>query len=138
MALKFYFIILFFIGTTLSLPVYSDLEETPPITSEEILEEIGLVHGYFAFYKTGPTEFLGNFAYCPNGIDYEGHHFQNSEAAFQWKKFQLAAGHNNNDEMRNDPEIEAFFEASGEEAFALRQKLDKKNKGIFPVDWKKG
>lgn len=102
------------------------------------LEEIGQRHGYFAFYKTGLTEFLGNFANCPNGIEYAGHKFQNSEAAFQWTKFQLAALHHQNDEMMSDPEMDQFFDASGEEAFEFRQKFDRKYKGIYPKEWQNG
>ena len=46
------------------------------------------------FYKNGPTGFLGNFAICPLGIQIWGHQFRCAEAAFQWKKYQLAAVQN--------------------------------------------
>lgn len=107
-------------------------------THQDILEGIGHAYGYFAFYKTGPTEFLGNFANCSNGLYYQGFYFRNSEAAFQWAKFQLAAEHHQNLDMMYDPEMELFFEADGEEAFQLRKKFDQKYKGIFPKNWQNG
>lgn len=105
---------------------------------QDMLTDIGQSHGYFAFYKSGPTEFLGNFADCANGLYYRDFHFKNSEAAFQWAKFRLAAEHHQNSEMLSDLEMELFFEADGEEAFQLRNRLAQKYKGVLPIDWSNG
>ncbi len=111
---------------------------TPETRHHDILESISHANGYFAFYKTGPTEFLGNFANCPNGLYYQGFYFRNSEAAFQWAKFQLAAEHHQNLDIMDDPEMEKFFKATGGEAFQLRKKFNQKYKGIFPKNWHNG
>lgn len=102
------------------------------------VEIFGHESNYLAFYKTGHTEFLGNFADCPNGIEYQEHHFRNSEAAFQWTKFFLAAKENQREDLLLDPEMNQFFESNGEEAFRLRQKLDRKYKGIYSKNWLQG
>ena len=123
----------------LSADSYSEIKKTDKAPSvNENIESIGHAYGFFAFYKTGSTEFLGNFANCPNGLYYQGFYFKNSEAAFQWAKFQLAAEHHQNLDMMYDPEMELFFEADGEEAFRLRNRLAQKYKGIFPIDWLNG
>jgi predicted NAD-dependent protein-ADP-ribosyltransferase YbiA (DUF1768 family) len=108
------------------------------ILSIASLEAIGQEPDYLAFYKTGHTEFLGNFAHCLNGVEYLGHHFRNSEAAFQWTKFYLAAQENQREDMLLDPEMDQFFEASGEDAFRLRQKLDLKYTGTYSKSWLQG
>lgn len=46
------------------------------------------------FYKTGPTQALGNFAPCPNGIKVFNQTFLCAEAAFQYRKYQLAGATN--------------------------------------------
>ena len=116
----------------------AEILSTSEPMNQNVLETIGNTYGYLAFYKTGPTEFLGNFAECPHGLYYQGFYFRNSEAAFQWTKFQLAAEHHQNLDMMSDPEMEKFFEANGEEAFQLRKKFDQKYKSIFPKNWHKG
>lgn len=126
--MKLYFSIL--LSSIFCLP-YAD------ISSETLhdLQTIGQTNGYFAFYKSGPTGFLANFANCPNGVYYKEHNFKNSEAAYQWAKYQLAAEHNQNFEMMCDPEMDQFFEANGEEAYQLRKIFDEKYKGIYPKNW---
>lgn len=129
--MKTKFIILFFsLAFNLSLPSSG--------WTQSLEQEIENHSLYLAFYKRGHTEFLGNFAHCPNGIDYLGHHFRNSEAAFQWTKFYLAALENQREDMLLDPEMNQFFEASGEEAFRLRQKLGQKYQGVYSKSWLQG
>jgi len=82
------------------------------------------------FYKTGPTEFLGNFAICPKGLSIWGQRFRCAEAAFQWQKYVRAGI---KDAMMNE-----FFTADGETAFRLNRKLAKKYPQIYPPGWKKG
>lgn len=77
------------------------------------------------FYKTGDTKFLGNFAICPNGITIWGKRFECAEAAYQWRKYDLAG--------LKDPSMDDFFKATGERAFELRVTLDKHGK--FPDPW---
>jgi ribA/ribD-fused uncharacterized protein len=90
------------------------------------------------FYKTGPTEFLGNFANCPHGIQIWGRSFKCSEAAFQWRKYYLAAQGNNRQDMLNDPKMQEFFTCNGEEAFRLNRELGRQYQSIFPLNWLNG
>lgn len=102
-------------------------------THEERLKEMegmSFYDSFICFYKTGPTEFLGNFAICPNGIQLWNHSFRCAEAAFQWRKYDLA-------ELRI-PQLNEFFTCDGERAFALRKELDALYPRVFPFDWKKG
>lgn len=82
------------------------------------------------FYKTGPTEFLGNFAHCPNGVTIWGKRFNCSEAAFQWQKYVQAG--------INDPLMNQFFTADGEAAFRLNRSLGHKYPTQFPPNWRSG
>lgn len=82
------------------------------------------------FYKTGPTEFLGNFAKAPHGVNVWGHHFQCSEAAFQWRKYDLAS--------INDPQMNEFFQADGEKAFQLNRHFEKTYPNRFASGWRNG
>ena len=91
------------------------------------------------FYKTGPTEFLGNFAICSNGIRLnvinaqgvpETFHFICSEAAFQWKKYHLAG--------IQDPKMDNFFCADGEKAFKLNREFENAYRAQFAPGWRKG
>lgn len=82
------------------------------------------------FYKTGPTDFLGNFYVCQNGVTVWGHRFQCSEAAFQWKKYDLA--------RIQDPKMKEFFYADGEQAFQLNRYFEKNYPGQFAPKWKEG
>lgn len=93
------------------------------------------------FYKTGPTEFLGNFADCPNGVTVFGEKFPCAEAAFQYRKFQLAAqnlpnGHPQKNQLLND--INKFKYDSGEDAFMIRQRYDQQYAGIYAPNWLTG
>lgn len=90
------------------------------------------------FYKGGPTEYLGNFALCPNGLIVWGQNFRCAEAAFQWKKYQLAAQNNNRPDMLANPLMNQFFTADGERAFQLRQRLDTEYPNVFPRGWRQG
>ncbi len=90
------------------------------------------------FYQVGPTEFLGNFALCLQGINVFGQSFRCSEAAFQWRKFNLAAQQNNRKDMLNDPDLKKFFTCDGEAAFKLRRDLDNKYKKVFAQGWLTG
>lgn len=94
------------------------------------VKSIAQTEGVVCFYKKGPTEFLGNFAICPNGIKIWGKSFKCTEAAFQWKKYSLAG--------LNEAELKEFFTCNGEEAFNLRKKLDAKYPNVFPKGWKTG
>jgi len=78
-----------------------------------------------AFYKSGPTEFLGNFAICPNGLQVFGENFRCAEAAFQWRKYSLAG--------LPPAELKGFFKANGEQAFDLRNKLEAKYPHILGI-----
>jgi ribA/ribD-fused uncharacterized protein len=82
------------------------------------------------FYKSGPTQFLGNFAHCPKGVRIWNKRFNCSEAAFQWAKYQLAG--------IQDPLTDRFFKATGEEAFQVRKQLDQKYPRQFPPNWING
>lgn len=87
------------------------------------------------FYKTGPTAFLGNFSICPNGIILWGERFRCSEAAFQWRKYQLAAQQNNHTLMANDPKMREFFTCEGEQAFQLSRYFDNSYRGVYVTGW---
>lgn len=82
------------------------------------------------FYKTGPTEFLGNFFICPQGLHIWEHGFRCSEAAFQWKKYELAGV--------TDPKMEKFFQADGVQAFSLNRYFERKYPEKFAQGWKSG
>jgi ribA/ribD-fused uncharacterized protein len=82
------------------------------------------------FYKTGPTEFLGNFSICPRGLNIWGRRFQCSEAAFQWRKYQLAG--------IQDPKMNEFFQADGEKAFQLNRYFENTYKNQFAPGWRNG
>ncbi len=90
------------------------------------------------FYKTGPTEFLGNFANCPQGVQVWGHSFKCSEAAFQWRKYHLAARDNKRQDLLNDSKMQKFFTCNGEEAFRLNRELEREYQGVFPSGWRNG
>ncbi|WP_068469087.1 NADAR family protein [Candidatus Protochlamydia phocaeensis] len=90
------------------------------------------------FYKSGPTEFLGNFAICPHGIQLWGHTFKCSEAAFQWRKYYLAAQNNNHASLLNDPKMREFFTCDGEKAFQLNRELERKYPNVFASNWRNG
>ncbi|CRX38458.1 NADAR family protein [Estrella lausannensis] len=90
------------------------------------------------FYKTGPTEFLGNFALCPNGVKVFGETFKCTEAAFQWRKYYLAAVNNNRQDLLNDPLMRQFFSCDGEKAFQINKQLTNKYPNVFASQWKNG
>lgn len=90
------------------------------------------------FYKTGPTEFLGNFAPCPSGIVLWRNTFQCAEAAFQWRKYFLAAQQNNRIDMLQDPKMNEFFTCDGEAAFQLRKYFDQQYPKVFVTGWQSG
>ncbi|CRX39500.1 NADAR family protein [Estrella lausannensis] len=90
------------------------------------------------FYKHGPTEFLGNFAHCRLGVRVFENTFQCSEAAFQWRKYYLAAVEHARDDLMNDPRMKEFFSANGEKAYRINQELRKQYHGIVPVGWRTG
>lgn len=90
------------------------------------------------FYKSGPTEFLGNFADCPSGVKIYGETFKCSEAAFQWRKFTLAAKEKNRPDLLADPNLEKFKTCTGEEAFKLRNYFDKQYPGVTVSGWGSG
>lgn len=94
--------------------------------------------GYLAFYKAGITSFLGNFAECPNGIRLWGQQFRCAEAAFQWRKFQLAAIQNQRVDILDDPKMQEFFSCDGEQAFILRQYFDRAYPNVFVANWLNG
>lgn len=87
------------------------------------------------FYKTGPTEFLGNFADCPSSIKIWGQTFQCAEAAFQWRKYSWAAEQNNRIDMQQDPEMLKFATADGEEAFSLKTYFDTQYPKVYVNGW---
>ncbi|PJD96316.1 MAG: hypothetical protein CK425_06395 [Parachlamydia sp.] len=97
-------------------------QQTPQVIA---IANIAKRDGYVAFYKTGPTEFLGNFADCPNGINVFGKSFKCSEAAFQWRKYILAG--------LPPAELAGFFTANGQQAFDLRNKLEAKYKSQLAI-----
>lgn len=90
------------------------------------------------FYKTGPTEFLGNFALCPQGLQIWGQAFKCSEAAFQWRKYYLAAVNNNRQDLLNDPLMQRFFTSDGEQAFTINRQLTAKYPNVFANQWRSG
>jgi ribA/ribD-fused uncharacterized protein len=90
------------------------------------------------FYKSGPTEFLGNFADCPNGVTIWGETFQCSEAAFQWRKFYLAAKQKNRPDLLADPNMEKFKTCSGEEAYKLKRYFEQTYPDVYVSGWAKG
>jgi ribA/ribD-fused uncharacterized protein len=71
--------------------------------------------GLVCFYKNGPTAIFGNFALCPKGVTVFGKSFRCAEAAFQWKKFQLAGV--------PEDQLTKFFTSTGEEAFQLSRSI---------------
>ena len=90
--------------------------------------------GCVAFYLQGPTEFLGNFSHSP--ISIWGKTFLCAEAAFHWKKYELAS--HNSPQMAADPMMNDFFLATGEKAFSLNRKFETKYPGVFANGWKNG
>lgn len=114
----------------------SQIDESPPLISGTPVGKIAKtlidVQGnkLVCFYKTGPTEFLGNFAKAPRGINLWGHHFQCSEAAFQWRKYYLAD--------INDPQMNEFFQADGEKAFQLNLHFERTYQNRFAPGWRNG
>lgn len=98
--------------------------------------------GVVAFYRGGPTSFLGNFALCPRGITlpFQGqmYQFRCAEAAFQWKKFVLAAQHNGRTDLLHDPRLSQFYSCDGEGAFQLRTALDSAYPGVYVPNWLTG
>lgn len=100
--------------------------------------------GYLAFYKTGLTSFLGNFHPCK--ISIYDKTFECAEAAFQWRKFSMAAVHNivngaseqikaKARALHNDPRLEELFTATGGRAFEIKKQLDREYQGIFAPNW---
>lgn len=87
------------------------------------------------FYKSGPTEFLGNFSLCSKGISLWGQHFRCAEAAFQWRKYNLSAQENGCNALLNDPKMQEFFSCDGEGAFQLHRHFSNAYKGIFVQEW---
>ena len=90
------------------------------------------------FYKHGPTEFLGNFAHCLQGVRVFENTFQCSEAAFQWRKYYLAAIDHGREDLMNDPKMTEFFSADGEKAYSINQELREKYQSIVPNGWRSG
>jgi ribA/ribD-fused uncharacterized protein len=90
------------------------------------------------FYKNGPTAFLGNFAECPQSVKIYGKTFKCSEAAFQWRKYYLAAQDNRRNDLLKDPKMSQFFTCDGEGAFRLNRALGHKYSNVFPDQWKNG
>jgi len=87
------------------------------------------------FYKSGPTEFLGNFAQCPSGVTIWGETFQCSEAAFQWRKFYLAAMQKNRPDVLADPNLEKFKTCTGEEAYKLKRYFENTYPDVNVSGW---
>lgn len=87
------------------------------------------------FYKTGPTEFLGNFADWPAGIKIWGQTFPCAEAAFQWRKYSWAAEQNNRIDMQQDPQMLNFSTADGEQAFGLKTYFDTHYPQVYVSGW---
>lgn len=90
------------------------------------------------FYKKGPTGFLGNFAHCPQGIQIFGNKFNCSEAAFQWRKYDLIAQQNPQLGLQNDTKMQEFFQCNGERAFELNRELEATHPGAFAQNWRNG
>jgi hypothetical protein len=123
-----------------------DGTSTPTLSAQTNLlaqvQSIASQNEFVGFYKTGPTEFLGNFAICPNGLSIQVNNqtfsFRCSEAAFQWFKYYQTAMEHPNRGILQDPNLSKFYTCDGEEAFKLRKYFDKQYPGIFPKNWKKG
>lgn len=95
-------------------------------------------NSFIAFYKSGSTAYLGNFAICPNGLKLWGNKFRCAEAAFQWKKYDLAARDSGRQDLLNDLRRKEFFNCDGEQAFQLRKYFDAKYPGVFANGWLNG
>lgn len=88
------------------------------LTKEERLQEIRDIASNYhlvCFDKAGPTACLGNSAICPEGIKIWGKKFRCAEAAFQWKKCEMAGA--------TEKELAKFFTCNGEEAIKIRNQL---------------
>lgn len=114
------------------MPITDTPEQTATIAIQKIAQQDGMV----CFYKGGLTEFLGNFALCPNKIKIWGKEFACTEAAFQWRKYFLAAQQNNRRDLLND--LDGFFVCNGEQAFQKRQYLDRQYPQVFVAGWQNG
>ncbi len=95
---------------------------------------------YVPFYKTGQSEFLGNFVECPQGVTMNRIKYKNSEAAFQCEKFLQTIKKAINippdprakrptppmDLEKVDSQLlqEAFAACDGDQAFELKQFLE--------------
>lgn len=119
-------------------------EKSAPKSQKDIVKDIATTpinaNGdcLVCFYKSGPTEFLGNFAHCPSGVTVWGETFQCSEAAFQWRKFYLAAQQKNRPDLLADPNFAKFKTCTGEEAFQLRKYFDAQYPGVVVSGWSHG
>lgn len=104
------------------------VKATPQNPLRTQIQQIAQRDKLVCFYKTGPTEFLGNFANC--NLKIWGNQFRCSEAAFQWQKYVKAG--------INDARMNEFFTADGEQAFQLNRYLGNKYPNVFPPNWKNG
>ena len=100
-----------------------------PLAAKKQLQDLAKNEKLVCFYKTGLTEFLGNFAPCP--VKVYGKIFPCSEAAFQWRKYDLVG-------VKDKAIMDQFFTANGEEAFQLKHALEKKYPNQFDPNWKNG
>lgn len=98
-----------------------------PELSDRIREMARSGRVSFTFQGGDITDFLRNQATCPEGIVFEGNKFICAEAAFHWKKWQLAAV--------SDPRVSEFHKANGEAALTLGQYF-MKTYGFNCPSWK--
>ncbi|WP_080502590.1 NADAR domain-containing protein [Parachlamydia acanthamoebae] len=114
---------------------------------EKEISTIAAAYGWIGFYKSGPSEFLGNFALCPNKLSVFGKKFDCAEAAFQWRKFDLIIQQNKGQPVAKELEKAMkstqnnFFTSDGEGAFQISRRLDEiawKKYKISPVNWRNG
>ena len=113
------------------------IDNTPPPGNHALAQVKKIAqNGCVAFYKTGPTEFLGNFANAP--ITIWGKTFQCAEAAFQWQKYMLIAKDNKLTGLDNNQLMDKFFTANGEEAFKINRALESNYPKKYADNWKEG
>lgn len=130
------------------LPITNSSVKSPPVgvLSEKrgedsrvnIVSNIARKDQVVCFYKTGPTSFLGNFERCPQQLQLWGNTFKCAEAAFQWRKYNLAAKNNTRLDLLSDPRLQQFFACDGEEAFRLNRQLGIDYPKVFAHQWLKG
>lgn len=98
-----------------------------------------------SFYKAGDTSFLGNFHACK--VFVFGHTFECSEAAFQWKKFDLLVKDDRFNYLNEEEQkkilsgISKLESSNGEDSFKIRQELDalfSQIPNFWPKGWKNG